>query len=145
MDQIAKIVETDGEYAIVEVSRKTACDMCHSASGSEKCEACMAFGEKNVTARVSNVIGAAPGDLVRVSASSGRIIGYSAAIFVLPIIAAIACYAISSYFVSEKATPIALGVFAAVFALSCIVLERKVKHDPDLKAVEILTHEHDNR
>ncbi|MBQ7821108.1 MAG: SoxR reducing system RseC family protein [Clostridia bacterium] len=135
MTQTARVTATDGEFATVEVSRKTICEGCHNMSGSKGCSACLAFGDKHAQARAYNSIGAVCGDRVVVSASSKKVIGYSAAIFFLPIIAAFALYFLTEGFAGDGAVLYALAGFVISFAIACLVLEKTVKKRPDLVIV----------
>ncbi len=132
MNQSARIVETDGEYAVVEISRKTMCDGCHKKEEGEECSACLSFGDKSAKAKALNKIGARVGDVVEVSAKSGRIIMYSAVLFLVPIIVAFVAYFIALEKTADNATIIALTGFIVSFAVSCILLEKAAKKKPDL-------------
>lgn len=134
MTQIAKVISTDGKFALVEVSRKTVCEGCHNmASGSKNCSACLSFGDKHAQAKAYNTIGAGIGDRVVVSASSKKVIAYSAAVFFLPIAIAFIVYFLTIGRFGENALLFTLAAFVLTFAVSCIVLEKTVKRNPDLE------------
>ena len=132
MNQSARVVETDGEYAVVEISRKTMCDGCHKMAEGEECSACLSFGDKSAKARAYNEIGARVGDIVEVSAKSQRIIMYSAVLFLVPIIIAFVCYFTALEKFADHSTLIALSGFIVSFAACCLILEKKAKKKPDL-------------
>lgn len=132
MNQSARVVETDGDYATIELSRKTMCDGCHKKAEGEECSACLSFGDKTARARAYNKIGARAGDIVEVSAKSERIIMYCALLFLVPIVIAFICYFVALEIAADHATIPALAGFIVSFAASCIICEKKAKEKPDL-------------
>ncbi|NLK39510.1 MAG: SoxR reducing system RseC family protein, partial [Clostridiales bacterium] len=90
MRRRAKVVE-GGEIATIEIMRSSACDGCHKNGGG--CVSCDIFGlNKTITAKAENRVGAAAGDRVIIETESGRVIGYAAVVFLLPIVVALALY-----------------------------------------------------
>ncbi|MHB1151012.1 MAG: SoxR reducing system RseC family protein [Eubacteriales bacterium] len=139
MKQTAKVTAVDGNKATVEVNRTSACSEC-GKNGS--CFACKSI----VTSEAKNEIGAVPGDTVTVESSSVRIVGYAAAVFVMPIAAGIFCFYILSSLVPENSAAIYILptlLFAFIFAAVCVYLNRKVKKNPDITITAIL-HESKN-
>ncbi len=137
MTQTARVVATDKSFATVEVSRKSICEGCHNMSNSKGCSACLVFGDKIAHAKAYNTIGAKVGDRVLVSASSKRMIGYSAAIFFLPIVISFIAYFILEGMIGEHAILYSLSLFALCFALACVILEKTVRKNPDLEIIAL--------
>ena len=137
MIQKAKVTEIDGELATVEVSRQSICEGCHNMANSKGCSACLAFGSKIAYAKAYNTAKAKIGDRVVVNASSKRVIGYSAAIFFLPIVLAFIAYFVADGAIGDYALAVALSVFVISFAIACIILEKGVKKRPDLEIIAI--------
>lgn len=133
MTQTAKVISTDGKFAVVEVSRKTVCEGCHNMSGSKNCSVCLCFGDKHAQSKAYNTIGAEVGDRVVVNASSKKVIAYSAAVFFLPIAIAFFVYFLTVRRFGDSALMFTLAAFVLTFAVSCIVLENTVKRNPDLE------------
>ncbi|MBQ4137345.1 MAG: SoxR reducing system RseC family protein [Clostridia bacterium] len=137
MVQKAKVTVIDGELATVEVSRQSICEGCHNMANSKGCSACLTFGDKIAYAKAYNTAKAKVGDRVTVSASSKRVIGYSAAIFFLPIVFSFIAYFLTEGVLGKYALAAALTVFVITFSLACIVLEKGVKKHPDLEIIAI--------
>lgn len=143
-------METDGTVisvsdgkAVVEVERKSACDGCHKSGG---CAIAMLGAGGKMRTEVLNAVGAGPGDRVRLAGKSRRILFYAAAVFVFPIAAALAGYAIPAYAfgLSEAASlASALFGFAAGFAAAAILSRRAAKRGTDIEIVEIIRTEKD--
>ena len=83
----ATVISTEGEFALVEVARLSACEGCHKAEGGS-CSVCSltSSGVKKTTVRAHNAIGALVGEKVVVESSSRRMLLYAAALFLLPIL-----------------------------------------------------------
>ena len=141
MTQKAKVISTDGKYAVVRVSRKTICEGCHNTDSS--CSACFAFGDKNAECRAVNLCGAKVGDTVTVRTESSRIIGYAALVFIAPIVIALIAYAVSEAAGSAYPTAWALGGFLVPFGLFCLLLDRKIKRSPDTEIVSVDNRENE--
>ena len=141
MTQKAKVVELNGRFATVEVTRSSACDGCHKqAEGG--CAACALIGGQNtMRTRAHNSVGAAVGDVVTVEASSSRTVGYALLVFLFPIIAAAAGYAVASWAgaLPDASVLWAFGAFGAavlaVWAISRFVLSGRC----DVYITEVLS------
>ena len=95
----AKVIKVEGNCAIVEVQRKSACDGCHKMTSGEGCGVCSLLGsDSRFTARADNRIGAREGDRVEVRSATGRVLMYSALVFLVPVIVGILLYVVSGYF-----------------------------------------------
>ncbi len=114
----AKVVKTEGVCAIVEVQRKSACEGCHKMTSGEGCGVCSLMGsDRQFTARAENRVGAEVGDVVEVSSPTGRVLFYSALVFLLPVVVGILLYAVSGAFFEKELYRYVLlvGGFVACF------------------------------
>ena len=131
MQQSGIIRSVDGEYAKVQIKRATACETC---SASHACLSCT----KTAVVRCRNDAGAAPGDTVRLETPSSHVLFYAFCVFVFPLIVAFAAFAVSSRFISGDAPIfIAVGGFAAAFAVVFFTVERRARKRDPVVAVEI--------
>lgn len=95
----AKVVATEGKVATVEVQRKSACEGCHKMTSGEGCGVCSLLGSDNrFTAKAENGLGAKVGDRVEIETGTGRVLFYSALVFLLPVVVGILLYAVSGWF-----------------------------------------------
>ena len=120
MRQRARVKETNGSYATVEVTRSTMCDGCEKSGGcGGHCAITGIVGDSRpMTARVLNPIGAKAGDLVEVESDERVVLGSAALVFLLPLAAAALFFFLGSrLFGSEGA---GIGAAAAGFALSFV-------------------------
>ncbi len=87
MRQRARVKETDGEFATVEVTRSTMCDGCEKSGGcGGHCTITGLVGDSRpMTARALNPIGAKAGDLVEVESDEGVVLGSAALVFLVPL------------------------------------------------------------
>ncbi len=117
MNVNAKVVKTDGDFAVVESKRLSACEGCHRQA--EGCSVCSVMGaDKTVSIRAKNNIGAAEGDIVEIETKTRTVLFYALMVFILPIIAALAFYGVACYLdIEEKLRyiPAALGFVIAFF------------------------------
>lgn len=132
MKQNAKVKSLDGDYALVEVTRTSACEACGQSG---VCSAC----KKLVSVRARNDAGASVGDMVTVESGSGRVLGSAAAVFVLPLAAAFVVYFLLDALKIEglPLTLIPCALFIAVFAAACLILDRRERRNPDVTITEI--------
>lgn len=85
----AKIISLDGDIAVVECKRKSACEGCHKNKDGD-CAVCSLVGSNaTITLRAKNRAGGKVGDIVEVSTETRRVLGYAALVFILPIAAAL--------------------------------------------------------
>ena len=86
METNAIVISAEGEFAIVETGRKSACDGCHRQQDGQGCAMCTLLGDKAaLRTRARNPLGAKPGDKVRLETASARVLGYGAMVFILPL------------------------------------------------------------
>jgi sigma-E factor negative regulatory protein RseC len=132
MKQTAKVTAVSGDKATVEVRRTSACSECMRR---DNCFACKSI----VTAAAQNDIGAKPGDIVTVESSSARILGYAAAVFVMPLAAGIFCFYILSVLAAGALIYIIpVLLFVLVFAAVCLFLNRQEKKNPDITITAVI-------
>lgn len=138
MRQTGIVKEVHEGYALVAVSRKSACEGCH-ANVDGNCSACVTFGDKETSAKAENSIGAAVGDRVIVETESRTVILYAAAVFLFPILLAVVGFLVGTLFVLDAAPYIgALIGFALAFFIVWLTLDRTAKKRLDVKIVRIL-------
>ncbi|MBQ8696405.1 MAG: SoxR reducing system RseC family protein [Clostridia bacterium] len=116
MKTTGTVKSIDGKYAQVSVIRTSACDGCHSK------DFCLSCSKKEMTVSVLNDIGAVPGDTVELYSPTGRVLGYAALVFVLPIVIAILGYIGAYYTLGEGSAAIgAVVAFLITFAVIGVV------------------------
>lgn len=143
MRQRAVVIETEGSEAVIEVSRATMCDGCEKHGGCEgHCEltGLLSTGGKMKT-KAYNGIGAKAGDTVEVETESGRVLGYAALVFILPIIVAgVFWYLGGRIFETTAASALgALAGFAVTFAGIMVYDRIRGKKTPDIKIVSLVS------
>ena len=131
--------QTAGNSAQVAVRRMSACEGCHKANpGTENvgetqyasCHECSIFPvETDMTVTAVNEIGAGIGDRVLLESSSQMILGYAAAVFLLPIFLAVALgvlFAALLPYVWSAYLGAVIG-FAGAFLLVKVCVDRHAK------------------
>ncbi len=89
----ATVLNTEGDIALVEVERSSACEGCHKNETGEGCSVCtLTGGNRKFSAKALNKVGAVKGDKVEITSSSSRVLFYSALVFLLPVVVALAFY-----------------------------------------------------
>ncbi len=136
MKQTGKVISVDGMTATVEVSRKSACDMCHNNTGA--CSACFTFGEKQAVTRARNDANAARGDTVTLETASGKVLAYSAALFFAPTLLSIAAY-LAAARLGISAPVSAIATFAATFAVAAVICERTARRGYDVIVESVIS------
>ncbi len=115
----ATVVEVYGNRAKVESERLSACEGCHKATEGEGCSVCSLMGaNRTISTEAYNPLGAKVGDIVMIESATGRILGYAALVFLLPLLMAATCYGISAIFLDSDAWQI--GCAGIGFAVSFI-------------------------
>lgn len=146
MQQRATVLEADGKIAVIKVSRASMCEGCHKMSGDGGCgghceiTGLVAGNGKTMTARAQNSIGAAVGDRVEVESDSGRVIGYAALVFILPIIVCGLFYWLGSLIFDSTLGSVLVSVVGFVLTFALIAVFDKIKRNmlPDIKITKIL-------
>lgn len=145
MRQKAVVLETEGNIAIIEVSRSTMCEGCEKNSGCDHhCDisGIMSTGGK-MKAKAENKIGAKAGDTVEVETESKKVLVYALLVFIVPIIVCAVFYLIA-YKLTENETASFISA-AAGFVLTFAFVaaaDRKIgKNAPDIKIVRRINEE----
>ncbi|MEJ2639080.1 MAG: SoxR reducing system RseC family protein [Desulfosarcinaceae bacterium] len=84
VEQIGIVIQTEPDgWASVQTDRKSACGGCHSGPGGG-CHGCLAGGK--FIGRVSNPVGAKPGDVVKIAMRSEDLFKGAVMLYLLPIV-----------------------------------------------------------
>jgi len=93
MEQIARIIGTDGGTAVIEAERSSMCEGCSGKECGASCAMSGIFGSgKSMRTKARNGVGALPGDLVEVESSSSTVLGHAFLLFIMPILICGACF-----------------------------------------------------
>lgn len=99
MITVAKVVEVNPEYTVVETTRKSACNGCHKNADGSSCNICTIMGsDRTAQSKAVNKIGAKVGDKVEISSNTGRILYYALLVFIAPVVCGLAAYFIAQYY-----------------------------------------------
>lgn len=124
MIQKGKVISLEGEYAVVEVMRTSACVGCSKQEG---CIAC----KKKITSRAYNGIGAKVGDNVTLETKSNTVLWYALLVFVLPLVLAIGSYMAASVFISRQSVQILVST--CIFLLTYVIIYFTLDRRPEVK------------
>lgn len=137
----ATVIAVEERTATIRINRKSACDGCHKATDGKGCSVCGLLGADNeFTSKAKNEIGAQIGDRVVVETESSRVLFYAVLVFLLPLIVALSCWAISTIFTKQmhwqflSAVVGFVGTFIGVWCYS----ERLKKNKYDIVIVSVL-------
>lgn len=139
MRQKAVVLETEGNIALIEVSRASMCEGCKKNSGCDHhCDisGIMSTGGK-MQAKAENKIGAKIGETVEVETESRKVLGYATLVFIVPIIICAVCYYIASMITSNEGITVAAAAvgFVLTFAVIAAADREITKKAPDIKIV----------
>lgn len=141
MKTIATVVSVDGDVAIVQTERTSACEGCHKATEEGGCSVCTLMGgNRAIATRAENSIGAAVGDRVEIESNTGRILWYAVLVFLLPLLVGAATYGVAGMLWRNSPWCPAgffvgfLGTFGVVCAYSEIVRKKRC----DVRITEII-------
>lgn len=137
----ATVLNTEGDVALVEVERSSACEGCHKNENGEGCSVCtLTGGNRKFSAKALNKVGAHKGDKVEITSSSSRVLFYSALVFLLPVVVALAFYFVAqSLFDVELYRYLALvGGFVISFAIVWLYSKSVGAKRCDIEIVRIL-------
>ena len=86
----AKVVSLDGDFALVETERMSACEGCHKAEEGKGCSVCSLMGasDRKLQAKANNRVGAQVGDAVWIESATSRMMLYAVMVFLLPLVMA---------------------------------------------------------
>ena len=139
MTRNAIVVETTPDYAVVEVTRESACAGCHN---SDNCSICKIGlnDHAEMRSKAANPLGAREGDTVQIETNSATILHYSAAVFLLPLALGAAGYIIGyiADFDIMIRYIISLIGFAAAFVILKIFLEKRAAKRLDVRITQII-------
>ena len=154
MRQIGIVLALDHARAVVEVKRMSACSGCHRAnpgmepqpnerlSDTSHCHECSMFPvDTEMTVSAVNEIGAAVGERVVIESATELILGYAAAVFLLPIGAAFlgACLLALAYPTEWSAYLGAVLGFIGAFAAVKLIFDRRAKEKTVYTIIKRLT------
>jgi|GEM_PF-731016 len=131
--------------AVVETSRKSACDGCvnkdcaDGAGGNCKMSGLVESSSKKVTAAAENSIGAKVGDTVELETESKVVLRYAAIVFLFPIVAAFAFFYLANIIFTAESVPyIAAFIgFTAAFVVIYFASEKKSKKKLDIRVIRV--------
>ena len=129
----AKVVATDGDYAIVACDRRSACDGCHKKAEGEFSVCSLMGSGRTMNARAYNAAGAQVGDTVELETASSRVLGYAALVFLAPVALGVLFYALFSLINTLTA-----GIMAAVgfiLPLICAAIIDRIGRDSRLPVI----------
>ena len=86
----AKVISLDGDFALVETERMSACEGCHKAEEGKGCSVCSLMGasDRKLQAKANNRVGARVGDAVWIESATSRMMLYAVMVFLLPLVMA---------------------------------------------------------
>ncbi len=138
----ATVVALDGNIAIAECDRTSACDGCHKLEKDGECSVCSLMGAgRTLQTRARNDANAKVGDIVMLESATGRVLWYAVLVFLVPIAAVIAGYCLSGIWIQTPAWRYlcAFGAFILTFLSIRLYSERGRKHCTDVRVTEILS------
>lgn len=144
METKATVISLDGEYAIVETDRKSACDGCHQQKDGRGCAMCTLMGDKaKLQSRACNPLGAQPGDTVLLETPSARVLGYGALVFLAPLGLGLAGYLLGGLlpFGTTGQAVAAFAGFVGTFLFLWFYSRRVIARRCDVTITAILPHE----
>lgn len=137
----AVVISTDGRFAVVETERTSACEGCHKSEDGKGCSVCSLMGgDRKLSARAKNTVGAQAGDRVMIESQTGRMLYYAVLVFLLPVVISLLCYAGASLLTAQMAWKLmgaAMGfclTFAGLFLYSRAVQKKRC----DIEIIEII-------
>lgn len=139
MTRNAIVVETTPDYAVVEVTRESACAGCHNSDNCSICKIGLT-DHAEMRSKAANPLGAREGDTVQIETDSTTILHYSAAVFLLPLALGAAGYIIGyiADFDIMIRYIISLIGFAAAFVILKIFLEKRAAKRLDVRITQII-------
>ncbi len=86
IEETAKVVDLDGEYAWVETQRKSACASCAVNKGCGTATLSKVLGKKRTRVKTINQLGAKSGDLVVIGIQEQALVRGSIAVYAVPLL-----------------------------------------------------------
>ena len=125
MKTIATVTAVNGSLATVETQRTSACEGCHKSEDGKGCSVCSLMGgDRKISTKADNRIGAEIGDRVTIESATGRMLWYAGLVFLLPLVIALVAYGVSTLFTTIAVWRLLgaligfAGTFAGIFAYS---------------------------
>ncbi len=147
MRQKGTVIEKDGDYAVVSVKRMSACDACHKrdpgmqTAGESPCQECSMFPvQTEFSVRAYDEIGVEVGMCVEVECESSRVLGYAAAVFLLPLLLAFLGGACGVLFFSAPWITYGLagGGFLLAFVFVKLVVDKTAREKTEYRITSML-------
>lgn len=142
METRATVISTDGEFALVETKRKSACDGCHKQKEGSSCAMCTLMVDKaELRTRARNPLGACVGDEVMIESPSGRVLAYGALVFLMPLVLGLLSYFLCALVVSSEPVRLcgALLAFGGAYVFLWIYSRRVIARRCDVTVTRILS------
>lgn len=134
MKQNGVVIKTDDNgTAQVSVKRESACEACRIKNSCITCK-------KTISSVADNSIGAKEGDTVTLETPSSLILLYSALVFILPIIVALASYFIGTAVFKNDISPYILSLvcFILTFIVLNITINKRASKKNSVKIIGIV-------
>jgi len=136
MKQKAVVIETQGKYAVVEVSRAAMCDGCQKKGCvSHTCAAGALLGNsKKMSVQVRNPIGAAVGETVWVESADNKVLGYAALVFLMPVLVCCLLYVLTDAISDTQWIPYAGAAIGFVLSFGVLgwIEKHKKAEEPEI-------------
>lgn len=137
----ATVTSIKGRFAVVENERKSACEGCHKNTDGASCAICsLAGGNRKISMRAYNKIGAEVGDLVEIETETRRVLWYAMLIFILPIVAALVGYFVGNAVLDNSKFSLLIALTAMSLVFVCVEIYSKltVEKRSDAEIVRII-------
>jgi sigma-E factor negative regulatory protein RseC len=146
IEESAKVIRVEGEYAIVETAQRAACGACESQTGCSTSILAGLFKRRENQLKVINSVLAKPGEAVVIGLQEQALLKISILAYLLPIFSmllmAVTLQGLVDYFIpsSGELPQVVGGLLGLIggFLLMRTVTHRK-RHDPSYQAI-ILRH-----
>lgn len=108
MQQIGKVLEIEGEFALVQFERTKACG---------NCKACMSLGDGMAAVKIRNTLDAVPGDSVHIQLHAKSLLKATAIAYGVPLLALLLGVILGSLINDVAALCMGLGFALLAFGL----------------------------
>lgn len=141
IEETARIVDVQGEFAVVESERRSACGGCAAGGGCGTAAIARAFGNRMVRLTVLNRIGAGVGDRVVIGLAENGLVRGAFAVYAVPL-AGLFAGALGGYGVGGSDPAAIAGAVAGLAAglAWSARFGRRSRHDPAYQPV-VLRHQ----
>lgn len=144
METKATVTSIEGEFAMVETKRKSACDGCHKQKEGSSCAMCTLMGDRaELRTRARNPVGARVGDEVMIESPSGRILVYGALVFLMPVLFGLLCYFLCALVTASEPIRLcgSLLAFVGAYAFLWLYSRHVISRRCDVTVTRILSAE----